>query len=123
MMDQMDVGEPTVSTSSFEKLDPAELDLKALNNSMKECYDILMWQHHIGITLVDNTSMWQQLFLEVLKCLTRTLAATDVIIPTLSDDSADDIVKGYKDKVEEWKAGVWSSVETNDWSNLFQTIG
>jgi hypothetical protein len=47
------------------------------------------------------------------------LTATDAIIATPSDDSADDIVKGFnRDEVEEWKAGVRRGVETNDWSGL-----
>lgn len=75
----MDVDRPSMSTSSsFEQLDPAELDLDTLNNSMKGCCHILAWQIHIGLAdLTGNASMWQQLFLEVLRCHTKALAATD----------------------------------------------
>ena len=118
-MDQMDVDVPSISaSSSLEKLDPAELDLDGLNDCMKERCRISTWQYRVRLAEGD-TSMWQQLFVEVLKCLTRALAATDAIIATPSDDSADDIVKGFnKDEVEEWKAGVWRGVETDDWSGL-----
>lgn len=43
------------------------------------------------------------------------------IILTLSNESADDIVKDFnKDEEEQWKAGVWCGLEMDDWSSLIK---
>ena len=139
MTDQMDDDEPTSSgletvsaSSSFEKLDPADLDQKALNDGMEN--HCIKWSWRFRLELAEHdASLWPTLISNVLMSLTSLLAATDAkssVIATPTIDGADDIVTGFNDaELKHWKGGVRKGVKTNDWiglitnSSTFRTIG
>jgi hypothetical protein len=128
MTDQMEVDVPTPyglepfpTSSSFEKLDPAELDLDELNNTMQHrCH---MWQPLMDQAEGDaSLKLWKMLISSVIMYLTSALAATDAkssVIATPTVDGAEDIVKGFNEaEWEHWKAGVRTGVEKNEWISL-----
>lgn len=80
-----------------------------------------MWQVFVNKAEYDE-SRWRDLLSDVLMCLTKELASTDmkgsVIVP-LTPHGAHEFVNRFKKEVfEEWKVGVREGVENNDWTRL-----
>jgi hypothetical protein len=107
------------TSSSFERLDLAELDLEPLNDKMRDRCRLSWWRARIEMT-EDDPSFWQPVFCEVLLYLMSALQTTDAkssVIATPIDTEA--IVKSFNEKESgEWEVGVRHGVETNDWTSL-----
>jgi len=136
LMDQMDVDTTTppsssskrsptscpTSSSSAEKrakLILPEPQLISLNHRMKRRSDV--WQVFVNKAEYDE-SRWRDLLSDVLMCLTKELASTDMkgsVIVSPNLDGADEFVNRFEKEVfEEWKVGVREGVENNDWTRL-----
>jgi hypothetical protein len=102
-------------------MDLEQLDMNALNNSIKNYRDDGLWQHRMELA-DGNASRWQSLISNILTYLAGTLAATDVkgsVIATPTYEVAQDIVNSFNEtEFGEWKVGVRRGVETNDWRGL-----
>ena len=121
MTDQMDVDVTTISpTSSFEKLDLANLNLDELNKEMQRRCHTMMWQV-IMEQAEGNPSRWQSLISAVFGNLTAVLVTTKAknsfITSTLG--AIEGIVTDFNEaELKHWKAGVRKGVETSDWISL-----
>jgi hypothetical protein len=134
LMNQMDVDPTTSPPSSCSKCPAAfpptsssadkrakilllDGQLTTLSSNMNR----RKWQILVDEAEADD-SLWWDILLDILMHLTQELTSTNMkgnIIANLTFKRADDIIKSFnKDKLEQWKVGVWNGVKGNDWIDL-----
>jgi len=99
----------------------SEEQLTTLSSKMNRMKHRRNWQIWVEKAEADD-SLWWDILSDVLMCLDRELASTnmkDSVFADLTLDDADDILGNFnEDQLEGWKVGVRNGVKKSDWIDL-----
>jgi hypothetical protein len=113
---------PSTSSSPEKHLKMTDTEQARFVQNMKHYSHVAAWQHRLKIA-EDDKSTWEGLLLDVLTSLTRELGSTNikgiVFKYPQNRDETDSLLQHFtKSEVVQWKDGIKSGVENDDWCSL-----